>query len=82
MLEGGFFEGGTRPFVPIVVDEVCDADAEEGAVKACVEAGNAFAGDDAFGGVEGRCLGPLRFDLGAGGEGDEWVAMSMLASCL
>jgi hypothetical protein len=55
----------------VVVDKICDADAEEGRVKACVEARDALALDDAARGIERRRLGALRFDLGAGREGDE-----------
>ena len=58
----------------VVVDKVCDADAEEGRVEAGVEACDALALDDAARGIERRRLGALRFDLGAGREGDERVA--------
>lgn len=54
----------------VVVDEVRDADAEEGGVEPRVEAGNAFALDDAAGGVKGGGVGAFGFDLGAGGERD------------
>jgi hypothetical protein len=58
----------------VVVDKVCDADAEEGRVEAGVEACDALALDDAARSIERRRLGALRFDLGAGREGDERVA--------
>ena len=58
----------------VVVDKVCDADAEESRVEAGIEAGDALALDDAARGIERRRLGALRFDLGAGREGDERVA--------
>lgn len=63
-MDGGG-RGGT-----VVVYEVRDADAEEGGVEPGVEACDAFALDDAAGGVEGGGAGAFGFDLGAGGEGD------------
>lgn len=69
-LAAGGLEGGARPLVPVVVDEVGDADAEEGGVEAGVEAGGALAVEDRFDGREegGARAGGL--DLGARGEGD------------
>ncbi len=64
--------GGERRTV--VVDEVCDANAEEGGVEPGVEACDAFSLDYAPDGVVGGGLGTFGFDLGAGGEGDEGVA--------
>ena len=58
----------------VVVDEICDADAEERRVEAGVEAGDTLALDDASRGIERRRLSALRFDLGAGRECDERVA--------
>lgn len=70
----------------VVVDEICDADAEESRVEARVEAGNAFSLDDAADGVVGGGVGSFRFDLSAGGEGYEgvaWVGSSAVAvSCV
>jgi len=54
----------------VVVHEVRDTDAEEGGVEPGVEACDAFALDDAAGGVEGGGAGAFGLDLGAGGEGD------------
>ena len=71
----GAEEGRSRGLVPVVVDEVGDGDAEEGGVEARVEAGDAFALDDAPDGVVGCGLGPFGLDLGTGGEGDEGVAV-------
>lgn len=51
----------------VVVDEVCDSDAEQGRVHAGVEAGDALALDDAAGSIERRRLSALGLDLGAGG---------------
>jgi hypothetical protein len=65
-------DGGERRTV--VVDEVCDANAEEGGVEPGVEAGDAFSLDYAPDGVVGGGVGTFGFDLGAGGEGDEGVA--------
>ena len=74
-LDGGGLEEGAGPLVPVVVDKVGDADAEQGRREARVEARDALARDDLLdGGQEGR-LGALRLDLGAGGEGDERVAV-------
>jgi len=58
----------------VIVDKVCDADAEEGGVETRVEACNAFSLYDAPGGVVGGGLRAFGLDLGAGGEGDEGVA--------
>ncbi|PNY26999.1 hypothetical protein TCAP_03079 [Tolypocladium capitatum] len=51
---GGFFEEGAGPLVPVVVDEVGDADAEEGRVDARVQAGDALARDDVRDGDHGQ----------------------------
>ncbi len=67
-------EGAARPFVPVVIDEVGYADAEEGAVKAGVEGGCTLALDDRFNCLEKCGLGALGLDLGAGGQGDERIA--------
>lgn len=62
------------PLIPVVVDEVGDADAEEGRVDSGIETGNAFAGNDSLDGIDELALGLLGFDLGAGREGDEGIA--------
>lgn len=75
-LDGGRLKEGARPFVPVVVDEVGDGDAEQGGGKTGVEAADALAGDNLLdGGEEGGIGRALGFDLGAGGEGDEGVAV-------
>lgn len=78
-LERRFLEEGTRPFVPVVIDKVCDANAEEGGLEACVEPGDALALDDAAGSIEGRRLRTLRFDLGACGERDQGVPVPCIS---
>lgn len=72
---GGLFEEGPGPFVPVVVDEVGDADAKQGRVDARVEARDALARDDLLDGFDELALGLFGFDLGSGGEGDERVAV-------
>lgn len=71
---GGLFEEGPGPFVPVVVDEVGDADAEQRRVDARVEARDALARNDLLDGFDEFALGFSGFDLGSGGEGDERVA--------
>ena len=66
---------GGRGLGTVVVDKVCDADSEQGAVEAGVQACHSFALHDAPDGVVGGGLGALGLDLGAGGEGDEGVAV-------
>lgn len=62
------------PLIPVVVNEVGDADTKEGGVDSRVETGNAFAGNDSLDGIDELALGLLGFDLGAGREGDEGIA--------
>lgn len=64
----------------VVVDKVGDADAEQGRLEAGIQARHALALDDALRGVEGGGLGALGFDLCAGRQGDERVAV--IASAL
>lgn len=71
---GGLFEEGPGPLVPVVVDEVGDADAEQRRVDACIEARDALARNDLLDGFGEFALGFLGLDLGSGGEGDERVA--------
>lgn len=71
---GGRFEKGARPLVPVVVDEVCDADAEEGRVDARVQAGDALAGNDSLNGGDEARVGLFGLDLGARGQRDEGIA--------
>lgn len=70
----GLLEELLGPLIPVVVDEVGDADTEERGVNAGVETGNAFAGNDSLDGVDELALGLLGFDLGAGRQGDEGIA--------
>lgn len=58
----------------IIVDEVCDADAEEGRVETRVEASNAFSLYNAPNGIVGGGVRAFGLDLGACGEGDEGIA--------
>jgi hypothetical protein len=81
-LDRALLEGRARPFVPVVVDEVGHADTEESGVEAGVETGYAFAGDDAADGIEEVGVGALGFDLGAGREGYERVAVRLSESAL
>lgn len=71
---GGLFEEGPGPFVPVVVDEVGDADAEQRRVDARIEARDALARNDLLDGFDEFALSFSRFDLGSSGEGDERVA--------
>ena len=61
----GLLEEGPGPLIPVVVDEVGDADAEEGGVDSRVETGDAFAGDNLLNGVDELALGFLGLDLGS-----------------
>lgn len=72
-----FLEEGASPFVPVVVYEVGDTDAEESGVDARVQAGDAFACNDLLDCVEELALGLLRLDLGASGKGDQRVSAAM-----
>lgn len=74
---GGGLEEAARPLVPVVVDEVGDADAEDGAVEPRVQARHALARDDLPHGGQERRLGSLRLDLRAGRQGDEGVSVSV-----
>ncbi len=73
-LDSGGLEEGARPLVPVVVDKVGDADAEQRRVNARVEAGDALAGDDFLHGITEFAIGLFRFDLRAGRQGDERVS--------
>jgi hypothetical protein len=64
--DGRGLEARARPFVPVVVDEVCDADAEERRVEASVEPACAFAVEDMLYGCEEGGGGAFGLDLGAG----------------
>lgn len=68
-------EEGAGPFVPVVVDEVGHTDAEEGGGEARVEARDSLAGDDLLDGGEEARVCALGFDLGAGREGYQGVAI-------
>ena len=73
-LGGGLLEEITSPLVPVVVDEVGDADAEQGRVDAGVQPGYAFSGDDLLHGIDELALSFLGLDLSSGGECDERVS--------
>lgn len=70
----GLFEEGARPLVPVVVDKVGDADAEQRRVDARVQARHALAGNDLLDGIPELALFLFGFDLGTCREGDERVA--------
>lgn len=72
---GGLFEEVPSPLVPVVVDEVGDADAEQRRVDAGIETRDALARNDLLDGFDKFALGFSGFDLGSGGEGDERVAV-------
>ena len=78
-LGGGRLEEGAGPLVPVVVDEVGDADAEERRVDARVQARDALARNDLLDGIAELALGLLGLDLGAGREGDERVPKSSVS---
>ena len=71
----GLLEELLGPFVPVVVDEVGDTDAEESGVDAGVETGNAFAGNNFLDSIDEFALGLFGFDLGAGRESNERIAL-------
>lgn len=73
-LGSGLLEETASPFIPVVVDKVGDADAEEGRVNTGVETRDTLAGDDVANSLAELALGLLRLDLSACGEGDERVA--------
>ncbi len=68
---------GTRT---VVVYEIGDADAEERRVETRVEACDAFPLNYSTNSIEGGGIGSLGFDLGAGGEGDEWITGNLFLS--
>lgn len=76
-LQRSLLEEGPRELIPVVVYEVCNADAEQRRLESGVESDDAFPFDDAPRGVEGRGLRAFRFDLGARGEGNEGVTASV-----
>jgi hypothetical protein len=69
------------PLVPVVVDEVGHADAEDGAVEAGVQARDALARDDGPHGRQEGGLGSGGFDLGAGREGYQGIATERGGCC-
>lgn len=71
---GSFLEECAGPFVPVIVDEIGDGDAEEGGVETGIETSDALALDDVSDGIEEVGVGAFAFDLGACGEGDERIA--------
>ena len=76
--DGRLLESCARPFVPVIVDEVRDADAEECRVNTSKQASDALALDDVFHGVEEVGFGAGRFDLCACRKGNERVSTSLL----
>lgn len=70
----GLEEGRARPLVVVVVHEVGEGDADEGGVKAGVEAGGAVAGEKGARAFEEGGALSCGFDLGARGEGYEGVS--------
>jgi hypothetical protein len=73
-LGSSLLEETAGPFVPVVVNKVGDADAEEGRVNTGVETRDTLTGDDVANSLTELALGLLGLDLSACGEGDERVA--------
>lgn len=72
-LLGGALEKGAGPLIEVVVDKVGNRDAEDGRVETGIESRETLTVDDGPNGLEKGGVGTLGFDLGAGGEGDQWV---------
>ena len=66
----------------IIINEIRDTNPEQCAVEARIQACDPFALNDAPDGVVGCGLGAFGFDLSAGGEGDERVAVGLSVSVL
>lgn len=66
-------EESAGPFVPVIVYEVRDADAEERRVDARIETRNTLTGDDLLNGIDKLALGLFGFDLSSGRESDERI---------
>lgn len=64
----------------VVIDKIGKAYAKKGAIKARVKASHALSLDNATNGIIGRRLSALGFDLGAGGERDEWVSVRPIST--
>lgn len=72
----------------IIIDKVCDTDAEKCAVKARVKAGDPFSLDNTPDGIVSAGLSTSRFHLSSSGESNErvtkpyksavWVEMGMI----
>lgn len=62
--DGALLEEGLGPLIPVVVDEVGDADAEERRVDARVQARGTFPGNDLLDGIDELALGFPGLDLG------------------
>lgn len=75
---GSILKEGSGPFVPIVVYEVGDADAEERRVNAGVETRDAFARNDLLHGFAELALGLLGLDLCASRQRNKGIAISVL----
>lgn len=68
--DSSLLKEGSGPLIPVVVDEVGDADAEKGRVNARVETRDTLTCDDTLNGVEEFRLGLLRLDLSTSRESD------------
>jgi hypothetical protein len=79
-LGSGLLEETAGPFVPVVVDKVGNADAEEGRVNAGVQTRDTLTGDDVANSLAELALGLLGLDLGACREGDERVALDVVSA--
>ena len=81
-LSSGFLEERAGPFVPVVVDKVGNADAEEGRVNTGVKTRDTLASDDVTNSLAEIALGLLGLDLGACRESNKRVALILLAHCV
>jgi hypothetical protein len=79
-LGSGLLEETAGPFVPVVVDKVGNADAEEGRVNAGVKTRDTLTGDDVSNSLAEFALCLLGLDLGACREGDERVALDVVSA--
>ena len=68
-------ESRARPLVPVVVDEVGHADAEKGGFQPGIQTAQTLALNDMADRIDSRALSALRFDLGAGRQSNEGIAV-------
>lgn len=68
--DSSLLEESLGPFIPVVVDEVRNADTEQRRVDARVETGDTLAGNDLLDGIDEFGFRLPRLDLGAGREGN------------